>query len=212
MTLAPVVTRIRALPAKDGGRTLIAVAGPPGSGKSTLAEALVQALGPDTALLPMDGFHLDNRLLEPKGLLSRKGAPETFDVAGFATCLERVASGAPIFVPLFDRDREIAVAAAAEIPATCKTIIIEGNYLLFQQPPWSGLAALWDLTIWLDIPDNVLKQRLTARWLSYGFAPAAAAAKVQNNDLPNAVAIKSQSAPADIILGADWASAAIKSK
>ena len=85
--------RIGTLPATGARRHLAAIAGPPGSGKSTLAEAVVAELvgaGIDAVLMPMDGFHLDNRLLEPRGLLPRKGAPETFDFGGFAATLARV--------------------------------------------------------------------------------------------------------------------------
>lgn len=203
MILKPVIDRIRAVPPR-GQRALIAVAGPPGSGKSTLAAALVQALGPTSALVPMDGFHLDNRLLEPKGLLPGKGAPDTFDVDGFATCLQRIATGAPVYIPVFDRSREIAIAAAAQIDTAHKIAVVEGNYLLFQQPPWSNLAPLWDLTLWLDIPDTLLEQRLTARWRDHGFTAEDAAAKVNGNDLPNAIMVKDHSAPADIILNPDW--------
>ena len=108
-----IAARIEALP-ETGARRLAAIAGPPGSGKSTLAEAVVEELrdrGHDAVLMPMDGFHLDNRLLEPRGLLARKGAPETFDFGGFITAIRRVREEPSVFLPVFDRSREIAVAA-----------------------------------------------------------------------------------------------------
>ena len=58
-----------------GKRALIAIAGAPGSGKSTFAERLSGYLGKKASVIPMDGFHLDNSVLEAKGLLSVKGAP-----------------------------------------------------------------------------------------------------------------------------------------
>src|SRR5688572_27161103 len=99
-----------------GARTLVAVAGPPGAGKSTFAEALAdrlnEAAAGSAAVLPMDGFHFDDRVLEPLGLRARKGAPDTFDVAGLRHMLERLRRNqeAEIAVPVFDRELEIARA------------------------------------------------------------------------------------------------------
>ncbi|MFM2282162.1 MAG: Pantothenate kinase, partial [Pseudomonadota bacterium] len=75
-------------------RSLTAIAGPPGAGKSTLAERLADQLNEadpgSAAILPMDGYHFDDMVLVPRGLRARKGAPETFDVAGFSVMLERL--------------------------------------------------------------------------------------------------------------------------
>jgi fructokinase len=63
-------------------RRVVAIAGPPASGKSTLAAGLVAALrgaGVHSQLVPMDGFHLDNRILTDRGILDRKGSPPSFD-------------------------------------------------------------------------------------------------------------------------------------
>ncbi len=62
--------------AAQSGRFIAAIAGPPGAGKSTLSEALAGAIaeaGGSAAVLPMDGFHMDNAVLVEKGLLARKG-------------------------------------------------------------------------------------------------------------------------------------------
>ena len=103
-------------------RSLTAIAGAPGSGKSTLAEAVVARLNeeaPDSAaVLPMDGYHFDDRVLVSRGLRPRKGAPDTFDVAGFYHMLHRLKRNEEpeIAVPVFDRDLEIARAGARLIP------------------------------------------------------------------------------------------------
>ena len=61
---------------------MLGLVGPPGAGKSTLASAL-QAAWPGTSqVVPMDGFHLANVELQRLGRAGRKGAPDTFDVAG----------------------------------------------------------------------------------------------------------------------------------
>ena len=189
-----------------GGRVICAVAGAPGSGKSTLAEALVARLnareGGCAALLPMDGFHYDDLHLVPAGLRPRKGAPETFDVGGFRHTLMRLRARdeEAVAVAVFDRDLEIARAGARLIPRSVRIIVAEGNYLLLGQAPWDGLHALYDVTVALDVPESVLRARLTARWQGYGLAPGEIAAKVEDNDLPNGRMVQAGSAEADFVL------------
>lgn len=133
--------RIAALPTGPG-RRLIAVAGQPASGKSTLAAALVAALNsPETtaALVPMDGFHLDNALLRDRSLLERKGAPETFDAAGLVHAMRRLKSEPHVVLPSFDRHRDIAIAGAIEITALHRLVLVEGNYLCFDEDPGARL-------------------------------------------------------------------------
>ncbi len=112
----------------------------------------------------MDGFHLDNRVLEARGLLARKGAPETFDGAGFVAAMRRIAAGHEVVMPVFDRARDLAIAGAVVIPAE-GPVIVEGNYLAFADPPWDALAELWDLSIRIEEPEEELRRRLVARWL-----------------------------------------------
>lgn len=173
-----------------GQRLLVALAGPPAAGKSTLARIIVEAFNAKQAniakVIPMDGFHLDNRLLAQRGLLPRKGAPETFDAMGFVHLIQRLKTEDEVVIPLFDRSRDIAIAGAEVVKANHRVLVVEGNYLLLQQNPWQQLQALWDLSIWLEVNEDVLQQRLIERWLSYGFSEAEAKTKARLNDLPNA--------------------------
>lgn len=180
-------------------RRLIAVAGPPGAGKSTLAEALVAAL-PAASLLPMDGFHLDNRLLDACGQRDIKGAPQTFDAAGFVATVARLKQGAEVIHPVFDRSRDIAIAGAGRIPPDHPVVVVEGNYLLLDQPVWRDLAPLWDLTVMIAPPVAELKRRLVARWRDLGCSPAGVQAHL-DNDMANVRLVLSQSYPADLRLG-----------
>ena len=187
------IDRIKAilarLPDPSGGRCLIALAGPPGSGKSSLSAPLVAELtrrGRPAALVPMDGFHLDNRILNARGLLPRKGAPETFDAAGFLALITRLKHGEEVIAPCFDRDRDIAIAGAVEIPASTETAVVEGNYLLFDEAPWRSLAPLWDLSVFLDVPEKELRRRLVNRWKDHGLDDRAALERAEGNDLANA--------------------------
>ncbi len=173
------------------GRSITAVAGPPGAGKSTLAERLVERLNaeePDSAaVLPMDGYHYDDMVLVPRGWRPRKGAPHTFDVAGFAHMLKRLREDreAEVAVPVFDRDLEIARAGARMIPSSIRHLVAEGNYLLLADPPWSTLHGLFDTTVMITVPEDELKARLLARWQGYKLSPEEIAWKLDGNDLPN---------------------------
>lgn len=185
------------------GRILVALAGPPGSGKSTLADELESALNqeqPEQAMiLPMDGFHYDDLYLVPAGLRPRKGAPQTFDVWGFYHILRRLRERQEEFVavPVFDRDLEIARAGARLIPAKVPVILVEGNYLLLQQEPWSQLRLLFDVAVLLEVPEAVLGERLAARWQHYELPSEEIAAKVNENDLPNGRYVMAESGGED---------------
>lgn len=186
-----------------GGRVLCAIAGAPGSGKSTLADRLVERLNagvPGTAaVLPMDGFHYDDLHLVPAGMRPRKGAPDTFDVGGLFHTLRRLKARDEPFVavPVFDRDIEIARAGARMIPADVPVIVVEGNHLLLTRGDWPRLRPLFDVTVFADVPEPVLRARLTARWQHYNLTPDEIAWKLDGNDLPNGRLIVAESAPAD---------------
>jgi pantothenate kinase len=187
-------------------RSITAIAGPPGAGKSTLAEALASRLNDResdrAAILPMDGFHFDDLVLVPRGLKTRKGAPETFDVAGFCQMLQRLRfnNEIEIAVPVFDRELEIARGGARVIPSSVRHLIVEGNYLLVDIPPWRQLLPLFDTTVMISAPEEVLRARLTARWQSYRLAPPEVAAKIEGNDLPNGRFVIKNSADAEFFV------------
>lgn len=199
-------TLARRLSADFAGRArvVVAIAGPPGSGKSTLAErlcAMLLAAGETAAVLPMDGFHMDNGVLAAKGLLPRKGAPQTFDVRAFGDIVRAVRRGEEeVLVPVFDRAREIAIASARIVSPEDRFILIEGNYLLLGDAPWAGLHSLYDRTILIAPPLPVLEARLMDRWLGFGHDAAGARAKVEGNDLPNGRLVLARSVTPDLRL------------
>lgn len=195
--------------AGDGKRLIVAIAGPPGAGKSTLAEALCDRLnGADrtaekahSVILPMDGFHYDNAVLSMRGLLARKGAPDTFDVSGFAHALKRIASdGEEVAIPVFDRSADCARAGAAIVSPRHRIVLAEGNYLLLDQPPWQDMAEYFDLTIFLAVDQAELERRLVQRWLDQGLSVEDARLRATSNDLPNADRVNRESRVADIVV------------
>ncbi len=193
---------IRVAP-RQSRRRLVALVGPPASGKSTLADRIAEELtasGCETHIVPMDGFHLDNRILDQRGLRARKGAPETFDSNGFLALVRRLADTPELYYPLFDRSRDISIAGAGYIPSSCDTVLVEGNYLLLDQPVWRELNEIWDFSLMLSPDPDTLRTRLIQRWIDHGLSREDAVARAETNDLPNAELVLEQSLPASLQL------------
>ncbi len=188
---------------RSGTRRLVALAGAPASGKSTQADRLATRLNEEgcaAQVLPMDGFHLHNEILVERGLLNRKGAPETFDMQGLVHLVTRLHDAPEVYFPTFDRSRDIAIAASGCVNETCDTVIIEGNYLLFDQPVWRDLRRHWDLAVRVEVSEDTLKRRLLDRWLSYGLSPEQAKKRAEENDLANAKMIETFALHPDIVI------------
>ena len=184
-------------------RRLIAIAGPPASGKSTIAEALQKHLvqsGVATGLVPMDGFHLDNAIIEPRGLLPRKGSPETFDLAGFASLLTRLRVEDDLAVPTFDRNLDKSIGSSAMVTRDMRTIVVEGNYLLLDETGWRDLTQHWTTSVFLYVPIAELERRLQQRWLDHGLDAQTANARAMGNDIPNARRVNDNRLPADYVV------------
>ena len=189
---------------RKGRRKLVAVVGPPASGKTTLARVLAECLtaaGCATSVVPMDGFHLDNRILSRLGLMDRKGAPQTFDVEGVVRLCRALPDANRVFYPTFDRDEDFARAGAGMVDASCDCVVVEGNYLLLDAPHWKDLAGLWDVSVRLDVPTEVLRQRLVQRWLDFGLPRDQAERRATGNDLVNAALIARHMLPSSITVG-----------
>lgn len=190
---------------RPGGRVFLAIAGAPGSGKSTTVDTLlaqIEQTHPGMAeILPMDGFHYDDAVLHAMNRRPWKGAPDTFDVGGLQSVLERLRLGTQtVAVPVFDRDLEISRGSARLIGPKAKLILCEGNYLLLGRAPWDQLAPMFDLTVMVDVPEDVLAQRLRARWVHYNLTEDGIRQKLEDNDLPNGRTVRHDSRPADLIL------------
>ena len=175
-------------------RNIIAMAGPPGSGKSTIAEIVTDLMNENlmkTSLVPMDGFHLDNKTLKRKNLLDRKGSPETFDIKGLIELVKKLRHKKNLIVPIFNRSLDEVVKNGQKISDKQDYIIIEGNYLLLNKDFWRELYNYWDYTIFLSVDNSILKSRLIERWLAENHTYSEAEIRVTKNDLVNANLVRS---------------------
>jgi pantothenate kinase len=177
------------------GRSVLGIAGSPGAGKSTISEWLVNALGARhpgaVASLPMDGYHLAQSLLERRGAVPRKGAPETFDGFGYVEMVRQVRRvlDRPLYAPEFRRSVDDGIAAAIEIPVRARLVVTEGNYLLLDDDPWSALADLLDETWFVELDQDERVRRLTARHLEFDPDPVRARDRATGNDERNAALV-----------------------
>ncbi len=182
-----------------GRRLIIGLAGAPGSGKSTLAAALAAAVGDDAVVVPMDGFHRSNDELDRLGLRERKGAPETFDASGFAELLRRIRSGESVLAPEFDRTLDASIPDAIAVDARAGVVIVEGNYLLLDGA-WDDVRAQLDEGWFVDLDDELRRERLVRRHMQFGRSRAEAEAWVRDVDEVNAAAIAATRARATAVL------------
>lgn len=187
-----------------GTRCLLGLAGVPGAGKSTLAARLAAHLGAGAAavVVPMDGFHLANAELARLGRRARKGAPDTFDAAGYVALLRRLrhpVADEVVYAPAFHREIEEAVAGEIAVPADLPLVITEGNYLLLEGA-WAAVRPLLDEVWFVEGDEPVRQERLLARHVAHGRTPEAARAWIASTDEPNAVLIRASRERADQIV------------
>lgn len=200
--LDPLLDRADRLAAS--GRALLGITGQPGAGKSTLAEALCAGMtgrGTRTALVGMDGFHIAHRALRELGLAEVKGAPETFDAAGYLTLLQRLRrpSDQVVWAPEFRREIEDAIQSAIPIGPEVRLVITEGNYLLLDGP-WRPVRALLDEVWYIDIPEDLRRRRLAARHEFYGRSPEQAWQRTLGSDERNARAVATTRHRANLVV------------
>ena len=197
--LAELVEGLSQEVSRTAKRFVLGVAGPPGAGKSTVAAQIVGLADTDLGaiVVPMDGFHRTNEELTALGLLDLKGIPDSFDAQAFAAHMRRLRREETLSWPAYDRARSEVVRDGILVSPTNRLVVVEGNYLLLNDPPWVDVRRLVDDVWYLDAPTAVITPRLLARHrLKRG--DAGALAKVASTDLPNAQLVDATKHLADV--------------
>lgn len=213
VTAGELVRRVRHL-TRGGRRALLGVTGPPGAGKTTFSDALADLLRAQVppggssdwvARVPMDGYHLADVELARLGRRDRKGAPDTFDVAGYVALLERLVRDRDevVYAPAFERDLEQPVAGSIPVARAARLVVTEGNYLLLAEGDWPQVHVQLDEIWYLDLPDLERRQRLVARHEQFGKSAAAARAWVEGSDQRNAELVGATAERADLHIRSD---------
>jgi pantothenate kinase len=181
---------------------MVGICGAPGAGKSTLAERLVTALGDEAVLIGMDGYHLAQTELTRLGRTERKGAPDTFDAAGYVHLLRRVRSqpDETVYAPEFRREIEEPIAGAIPVHPDHRYVITEGNYLLLDTPPWHQVRTLLTETWFLAPHETLRHDRLIARHQAFGRSLDEARDRTLGSDERNATLINATHKAADLVL------------
>lgn len=136
---------------------VLGIAGSVAVGKSTIARLLSELLArwddtPRIELVTTDGFLLPNAELERRGLLQRKGFPESYDRRALLRFVSEVKSGAPeVRAPVYSHLVYDVVAGEHVVVRRPDVLIVEGLNVL--QPATNGRLAvsdLFDFTIYVD--------------------------------------------------------------
>ena len=209
LTFDDLLARARALPA-GGRRAVLGIAGSPGAGKTTLAERLVRELNgagePWAAHVPMDGFHLADAELDRLGRRDRKGAPDTFDAAGYAALLGRLREedgDGTVYAPGFERVLEQPLAGAVPVPPSARLVVTEGNYLLLETGAWQRVRSRLDEVWFCGLTEAERIRRLVARHERFGKSPEQARAWALGPDQANADLVAATRHRADLVVPAE---------
>ncbi|MFE2520171.1 nucleoside/nucleotide kinase family protein [Streptomyces mirabilis] len=218
MTFDDLVERAAAL-VRPRRRAILGIAGSPGAGKTTLAERLVRELNGDApgqvAHVPMDGFHLADVELERLGRRDRKGAPDTFDAAGYAALLGRLRDEEEddiVYAPGFERTLEQPIAGAVPVLRSARLIITEGNYLLLGDGAWTRVRSRLDEVWFCELDEEERVRRLLARHEEFGKDRDTAVAWVLGTDQRNADLVAATRHRADLVVGAEVTAAAVPAR
>lgn len=176
----PLLRHLTKLQKEKEQRILVLLAAPPGAGKSTLCSFL-EMLSKETdgvteiQSIGMDGFHRRQEYLTSHTtvrdgveipMVKIKGAPVTFDLPLLTERIKQVAAGEKCGWPIYDRTthnpQDNVITVGSDI------VLLEGNYLLLDEPGWDELVKYADYTILIKADENHLRNRLIERKAASG--------------------------------------------
>lgn len=202
-SLEAAAERLKAIADKTTGRVIIGIVGKPGAGKSTLSEYLSKKIKfPEMTVVPMDGFHMSNKVLIELERLDRKGAEHTYDVHGYVSLLRRIRTevDTPIYYPIFHREIEESIAGEGTVLPETRIILTEGNYLLYNELGWENVTELLDECWAVTVNDDHRIARLIDRHVKYGRTREEARERSLGSDEKNAQLIATTFERADVIV------------
>jgi type I pantothenate kinase len=154
---------------------VIGIAGSVAVGKSTTARILKALLAhwpnhPDVDLVTTDGFLYPNRVLEDRGLMNRKGFPESYDVRRLIRFLAAVKSGRPeVTAPVYSHVRYDIVPGEVQVVRSPDILIVEGLNILQtnhgRQPAQVFVSDFIDFSIYVDAAEDLIVHWYVERFL-----------------------------------------------
>jgi len=156
---------------------IIGLAGSVAVGKSTTGRVLQALLArwpshPSVELVPTDGFLFPNAVLEERGLMTRKGFPESYDLTRLLNFLAEVKSGRErIGAPVYSHLVYDVLPDQAIVIERPDIVIVEGlNVLQPAKLPKDGAAIpfvsdFFDFSIYIDAADGLIEDWYVERFL-----------------------------------------------
>jgi type I pantothenate kinase len=157
---------------------VIGIAGSVAVGKSTTAR-VIQALlkrwpnHPKVGLVTTDGFLYPNLVLEDKGLMGRKGFPESYDIRALIRFLSDVKSGQPeTRTPVYSHRAYDILPNRFQIIRDADIVIVEGLNVLQTGdgrkagPPTTFVSDFFDFSIFVDAAEENIRQWYVDRFLT----------------------------------------------
>jgi type I pantothenate kinase len=157
---------------------VIGVGGSVAVGKSTFARILAALLAhwpesPRVDLVTTDGFLLPNAVLEARGLMGRKGFPESYDVRRLVEFMADVKAGAgAVHAPVYSHQKYDIVPGEFQVVDRPDIVIVEGLNVLqtgdgqSARPPRVFVSDFFDFSIYIDADEADIEAWYVSRFLT----------------------------------------------
>ena len=205
----PFLKKLTDLQAQLDRKVVAYLAAPPAAGKTILSKFLERLSKEhsdltDICALGIDGFHFSNDYMNAHFAIVNgstipmkmiKGAPETFDVDTLHNKIREVRQDDTKW-SIYDRNIHDILPDAISVN-DADIILIEGNYLLLQNPKWTNIRVLADYSVFVKADTDMLKTRLIERKIRGGKTQSEAEHFYNTSDGKNVELVLNNSAKAD---------------